>query len=124
MRVVLIGATTNLDRYAYKCAEELVQYGHEVFLFGVKNGYVAGLPIINDKPLIPNVDTVTLYIAPKIQEDWLDYIVSIHPRRVIFNPGTENMKAYSRLKEAGISYENACTMVLLATKQFEVFKPE
>lgn len=124
MRVVLIGATTNPDRYAYECAEDLVKHGHEVYLLGVRKGMVAGVPIINDKPLIPAVDTVTLYVGPKIQEEWIDYIIAIHPRRVIFNPGTENPSVYTRLKAAGIDYENACTLVLLATKQFEVFKQE
>ncbi|MFN8415904.1 MAG: CoA-binding protein [Cytophagaceae bacterium] len=118
MRVVLIGATTNSDRYAFTCTQDLVRHGHEVFLLGIKNGIVAGVPIINDKPIIPNVDTVTLYVGPKNQEEWLEYIVAIKPRRVIFNPGTENSSAYTRLNEAGISYENACTLVLLATNQF------
>ncbi|MCU0415919.1 MAG: CoA-binding protein [Cytophagaceae bacterium] len=120
MKVVLIGATNNPDRYAYECTLSLIQHGHEVILKGIKTGEVAGIPIQRDKTVPKDVHTITLYIGPQVQEEWLDFIEQVQPKRVIFNPGTENDVAFERLKTAGIQYEQACTLVLLSTRQFEV----
>ena len=66
-----------------------------------------------------DVDTVTLYLGATRQEPYFEYLVKLNPRRVIFNPGTENEEFENRLKEAGIQTEQACTLVLLVTNQYQ-----
>ncbi|MAS52487.1 MAG: CoA-binding protein [Flavobacteriales bacterium] len=115
---LIIGATPNKERYAYKAAERLTNLGHQIFLFGIKKGNVCGKPIINDWEEFKNIDTVTLYVGPLRQKDYIDKIISIKPKRVIFNPGTENPEFQSRLSKAGIQYEEACTLVLLSLNKY------
>ena len=118
MITLIIGATTNKERYAFKAAESLTKAGHEIVLFGIKKGIVCGKPIINDWEEFKNIDTVTLYVGPLRQKDYIDKIISIKPKRVIFNPGTENPEFQSRLSKAGIQYEEACTLVLLSLNKY------
>lgn len=118
MKVLVYGASTNPSRYAYIATELLLQHGHEVFLVGIKKGEVLGLPIQQDQPQLSEIDTVTLYVGPTNQEGLIDYLESIKPRRVIFNPGTENLVLEEALQKKGIEVEEACTLVLLHTGQF------
>jgi len=118
MKVLVYGASTNPSRYAYIATELLLQYGHEVFLVGIKKGEVLGLTIQQDQPLLQDIDTVTLYVGPANQDGLIDYLQSINPRRVIFNPGTENSVLEEALLKRGIEVEEACTLVLLHTGQF------
>ena len=87
---------------------------------GIKKGEVAGQPIMDlrKKPKIEGIDTITLYIGPRHQGEWMDYLISLKPRRIIFNPGTENEEFEQKAREAGIEVEEACTLVLLSTGQF------
>jgi len=118
-RVILIGASTNPSRYAYMATESLLNHGHEVLLYGIKQGEVLGLKIQVDKTLIPEqIDTVTLYINPTHQESWIDFILKVSPKRVLFNPGTENPAFETVLRSKGISAEHVCTLVLLSTNTF------
>lgn len=117
-RVLLLGATTNEERIAFEAAELLVAYGHDLLPVGVRKGEVAGRTIINHKEIPPQVDTITLYVGPKIQQEWYEYILRTAPKRIIFNPGTENKELVELAKEKGIDTEEACTLVLLKTKQF------
>ena len=112
------GATPNKERYAYKAAERLTNAGHQIFLFGIKKGIVCGKQIFNNWEEFKNIDTVTLYVGPVRQKDYMDKIISIQPKRVIFNPGTENPEFQSRLSKAGIQYEEACTLVLLSLNKY------
>lgn len=115
----VIGASPNPDRYAFVATNMLKQYGHEVVPLGNKAGDINGISIVTDWPkTITNLDTVTLYVGPKNQAELLPYIIGLKPKRVIFNPGTENPDAYHQLDEAGIEVEEACTLVLLSTDQF------
>ena len=118
MKVLVYGASTNPSRYAYIATELLLQHGHEVSLVGIKKGEVLGLPIQQDQPFLQNIDTVTLYVGPANQEGLLAYLSAISPRRVIFNPGTENPALEEALQKKGIEVEEACTLVLLHTGQF------
>lgn len=118
MKVLVYGASTNPSRYAYIATELLVQHGHEVFLVGIKKGEVLGLTIQQDQPLLQDIDTVSLYVGPANQDGLIDYLQSINPRRVIFNPGTENPVLEEALLKRGIEVEEACTLVLLHTGQF------
>lgn len=117
-KVVLIGASDKPDRYAYKAAHQLVNHGYELIPIGIKNGEVAGVPIKTEKILLENIDTVTLYIGPQHQEAYAPYIINLKPKRVVFNPGTENDSLAQLLERKGIEAVEACTLVLLATNQF------
>ncbi len=119
-KTVVVGATPNQSRYAYLAANMLREYDHEVVPLGIKKGEVAGKEIldIRKKPAINGVDTITLYIGPRHQSEWYDYLLSLKPKRIIFNPGTENDE-FERLVEAnGIEALQACTLVLLRSHQF------
>lgn len=119
-KTAIVGATTNPGRYAYLAASMLKEYGHPIVPIGIKKGEVFGENIldINQRPVVKDIDTVTLYIGPQHQEEWYDYILSLKPRRVIFNPGTENPDFAKKVEAAGIQAEDACTLVLLRTNQY------
>ena len=90
MKTLIAGASPNPDRYAYLCAVRLLRYGHEIILFGKHKGEIEGHTISNDKTPFKDVDTVTLYLNPMHQQPLYDYILSLKPKRIIFNPGAEN----------------------------------
>ena len=115
---LVIGASDNPSRYAYKAVESLVNHGHAVIAFGKKKGVIGDVDIRNDWNTTWKVDTVTLYINPKIQEDYYKMIIGLKPKRVIFNPGTENQYFYEMLQEKGIKVEVACTLVMLSIGDF------
>ncbi len=118
LKTLIIGATTNPERMAFKAAQRLKKNGHEVVLIGNKSGEIDGNPIYTGKIVLNDIDTVTLYINPKIQTDYYDYILALHPRRIIFNPGTENSVFKKLAEDEGIETENACTLVLLSLKEY------
>jgi predicted CoA-binding protein len=119
-KTVVIGATPNQSRYAYLAANMLREYDHEVVPMGIKQGEVAGKEIldIRKKPAINGVDTVTLYIGPRHQPEWYNYILSLKPKRIIFNPGTENDEFEQLAVTHGIETLEACTLVLLRSHQY------
>ena len=117
-RTVIIGASKKPERYAYKAAKRLLENNHPIELIGKRQDVIFD-KIIN-KTLIPfdNIDTVTLYISAKHQPQFYNYIISLKPNRVIFNPGTENLEFQNRLTQNNIEWEQACTLVLLATNSY------
>ena len=117
-KVVVIGASTNVERYSNKAIKLLKAYGHEVVGVGLKAGVVADVEIQTDLPIIENTDTVTLYVGKKNQSAFYNYILHLKPRRVIFNPGAENEELENLLAKNNIAFEEACTMVMLSTGQF------
>lgn len=117
-KTVVIGASENPERYSNLAVKKLLQHNHEVIAIGNKNGVIQSTPIIKETPAIDDVDTVTLYLNPKNQESYYDYILSLHPKRLIFNPGTENEKLEKLAKNKNIETLQACTLVLLATGQY------
>lgn len=118
MKTLIIGASINPERYAYKAAQRLLENGYGIYLLGNRAGEVFAHEIFTEQRHLDDVDTVTLYVSAKNQLSYYDYIISLKPRRVIFNPGTENPELMKRLDEVGIEYELACTLVLLATKTY------
>lgn len=118
-KTLVIGASENADRYSNKAIKALVSHGHEVVAIGLRAGEVAGVSFDSEKKAFENIDTVTLYVGPQNQPEYYQYIEDLNPRRVIFNPGTENPEFISQLKASGIYTEIACTLVLLATGQYE-----
>ena len=117
---MIIGATTNQGRYAYLAARMLKEYNHEIVPVGIKDGAVFGMPILDifEKPAIEDVDTVTMYIGPHRQPEHMEYILGLNPKRIIFNPGTENDEFIRRAEERGIEALEACTLVLLRSHQY------
>lgn len=111
---VVIGASENTERYSYKATVSLKRHGHKVYPVGIKAGSIEGLSILTDKPAIQNIDTVTLYVGPQNQEGWQDYIFSLNPKRIIFNPGTENPVFEKAAQAKGIETVEACTLVMLS----------
>lgn len=111
---LVIGASLNPERYSYKAIEMLRHHERDIIAFGPKTGTVCGVSIENEWNIHWKVDTVTLYLNPQRQETYYDKIVALKPRRVIFNPGTENDLFTIQLQAAGIQTENACTLVLLS----------
>lgn len=114
-KTVLIGATPNPSRYAYLAGNRLVQNGHELIPIGIKKGILADEPILDIRtlPKVENVDTVTLYVGRKNLEEWEDYVISLNPNRIIFNPGAENFSLSEKAKSKGIETLEACTLVML-----------
>lgn len=118
MKVLVMGANTNPEKYVYRAIQQLREHGHEVNAIGLRPGNVAGVDIDTEKKPYAGIDTVTLYLNPKNQQPYYDYFVQLRPRRVIFNPGTENPELERLLEKNGIAAEEACTLVLLSTGQF------
>jgi uncharacterized protein len=117
-KTLILGASTNPDRYAYKAAHALQRNGHPIVNVGLRAGEVANEPIHTDRPLVPEVDTITMYVGPRNQPEWYDYIFLIMPKRIIFNPGAENEELEELARQKGIETENACTLVLLSIGQY------
>ena len=117
---VVVGATDNPERYAYRAADLLQAKGVPFIPIGIKKGMVFGIEIVDlrQKPDLTNVHTLTLYLGPQNQVEWIDYLIGLAPKRIVFNPGTENPLFFSKAKAAGIEVLEACTLVMLTTGQF------
>jgi len=117
-KTVVLGASANPERYSYLAVQNLTKQNHPVIAIGRKAGMVNGVAIITDHPAEKDVDTVTLYLNPVAQKEYYDYIFSLHPKRIIFNPGTENDELENLAKAKGIQAIEACTLVMLRTGQY------
>ena len=117
---MILGASNNPARFSFLAANRLKQYNHEIVPVGLKQGEVAGELIldIRDKPIIRDVDTITMYINPRNQESYYDYILQLNPRRIIFNPGTENEELVRAAREKNIRIEYNCTLVMLSNGSY------
>lgn len=114
LNTLVIGASINPKRYSFKAITMLRAHNQPVLAFGPKVGIVSDIPITNEWDSQWKVDTVTLYLNPQRQEAYYDKIIALQPRRVIFNPGTENNIFSKQLSAHGIASEIACTLVLLS----------
>jgi len=117
-KTLIIGASENTERYANKAFHSLINHGHEVEMVGIKSGQIDAKPIYTGNPEFKEIDTVTLYVNPKNQEAYYDYILSLKPKRIIFNPGTENPDLENKAAQHGIQTIEACTLVLLSIGQY------
>jgi len=117
-KTLVLIASPKPERYAYKAVKMLVYYGHNVVPIGRREGEIDGLKFLTGKPLVDGIHTLTLYLNPFNQKDFYQYILALAPKRVIFNPGTENKELQQMLDLNKIQWEEACTLVLLSTGQF------
>lgn len=115
---LVMGASNDPSRYAYKAVKRLESYGHKIIAFGNTREFIGDIPVENDWNTTWDVHTVTLYLNPRNQKDYIDPIIGLKPERVIFNPGTENPEFTRKLAAAGIDYEFACTLVMLSTGEY------
>ena len=117
---LIVGATDNPERYAYRAADLLQAKGIPFIPIGIKKGMVFGKEIVDlrQKPLLAGIHTITLYLGPTNQTEWVDYLIALQPKRIIFNPGTENPLLFQKAKGSGIEVLEACTLVMLTTGQF------
>ncbi len=118
MKTVVIGASPNTERYSNLAVHRLKHFGHEVVAVGLRKGEIDGIPIHTDHPLVKDVHTVTLYVAPQHQPPLYEYILSLNPQRLIFSPGAENEELEKMAEEKGIEVLEACTLVMLNTGQY------
>lgn len=117
-KTLVLGASDNPSRYSYLAVNRLRSHGHPVVAIGKKNAMVADVPIEKEKKDWNGVDTVTLYLNPTHQQQYYDYILSLKPKRIIFNPGAENDELTDLAIKNGITPIEACTLVLLSTDQY------
>ncbi len=118
-KTLVIGASENPSRYSYRAINRLRNSGHEVVAIGRRVGQVNDVTIQTGLPDLEAIDTVTMYVNPKIQqEEYESYILSLKPERIIFNPGTENPAFIQQAKKEGILTEVACTLVMLSIDEY------
>jgi hypothetical protein len=117
-KTLVFGASSKPSRYSHIAIKRLIGASQETVAFGAIEGSVAGVKILTRFDTFNDIDTITLYLNPKMQQSYYDTIINLRPRRVIFNPGTENPEFYELLKKEDIEVEIACTLVLLATGQY------
>lgn len=117
-KTLVLGASLKPARYSNLAINRLVKHGQPTVALGLRKGNVNGVEIKTEKFPFEDIDTVTLYLNAKRQQEYYDYIISLNPERVIFNPGTENPELYDLLDKNGIQYENACTLVMLSSHQY------
>jgi predicted CoA-binding protein len=117
-KTMVLGASTSPERYSNLAVRRLRTAGHPVAAIGRTTASIGDVEIHTDKAPVGDVDTVTLYLNPANQKEYYDYILSLHPRRIIFNPGAENPELQALASANGIEPVEACTLVLLSTGQY------
>jgi predicted CoA-binding protein len=117
-KTLVLGASDNPSRYSYLAIQRLRKHDHPVAAIGRKHTWVADVEIEKEKKQFSGIDTVTLYLNPLHQKEYYDYIVSLKPKRIIFNPGAENNELADLAKQNNIVPMDACTLVLLSTGQY------
>lgn len=117
-KTLVLGASSNPERYANKAVRKLKKFGHPVVAVGKRPTMIDDTPIIQDFPSGNGIDTVTLYLNPDNQKEYYQKIIDLHPKRIIFNPGTENEELEELAKNNNIETVDACTLVMLSTGEF------
>lgn len=113
-----MGASSKHERYSYKAIELLKQHNHAVVAIGSQAGNIGETEILTGQPYISDVHTVTMYLGKEKQNPMIDYIIGLKPKRIIFNPGSENEILKSKAIASGIECIEACTLVLLHTNRY------
>lgn len=118
MKTLVVGASHKPVRYSYMAVKMLKEYDHEVIALGNRARKVEDWEIIDDKPEVKDIHTITLYLNANNQKEYYDYFLSLNPQRVIFNPGAENRELEELLREHDIKPVQACTLVMLRSGQY------
>lgn len=117
-KTLVLGASDNPARYSYLAIQRLRKNGHPVVAIGKKNSRTADVQIESEKQFFDDIDTVTVYLSPAHQQQYYDYILSLKPKRIIFNPGAENDELWKLAEKNNIKPMEACTLVMLSTGQY------
>jgi len=117
--VMVLGASANKERYSYLAVKRLLDHGYTVFPVGLTGGQIGTFNILSPDLDFDIIDTVSVYLNPRNQSNLLELLTRVKPRRVIFNPGAENEVLQQQLVKQGMDVQEACTLVLLSTGQFE-----
>lgn len=117
-KTIVIGASAKADRYSNRAVRMLRKGKHDVIALGFEHAMIENIPIETDWKVYENIDTITLYINPQRQKEYYNYILSLKPKRIIFNPGTENAELEKLCINNNIQPVEACTLVLLSTLQY------
>ncbi|MCS6928395.1 MAG: CoA-binding protein [Saprospiraceae bacterium] len=114
-KTLVLGATPDARRYAYLAVQALRRHGHEVIPVGIRRGEIEGIPILTNRPFVKDLHTVTLYVGAQRQLVYYDYLLSLQPKRIIFNPGAENPELVVLAEAHSIEPVEGCTLVMLST---------
>jgi predicted CoA-binding protein len=117
-KIIVLGASPNPERFSYHAVQSLLKRNYTVIAVGIRPGFIGNLPILSVLPDLKSVDTLLLYIGPGHQKDYYESIIKLRPKRVIFNPGTENPELINLCKEARIEVVLDCSLVMLSTGRF------
>jgi predicted CoA-binding protein len=117
-KIVVLGASPNPERFSYQAVQSLLQRNYTVIAVGIRPGFIGNLPIVAGMPDVASVDSLLLYIGPGHQKDYYESIIKLQPKRVIFNPGTENPELIDLCKKARIEVVLDCSLVMLVTGRF------
>lgn len=117
-KTLVLGGSANPERYSFLAINSLRKHEHPVVAIGRKNAIVNDVEIKTEHTLFPDIDTVTIYLNPSHQQEYYKYILSLKPKRIIFNPGAENKELYQLAMKNNIQPMEACTLVLLSTGQY------
>jgi uncharacterized protein len=115
---LVLGASPNPVRFSNKAVKSLQRHDVPVFPVGIKKGEIGGVEIIRDRPELPDIHTITMYVGPPRQKEYYTWLLSLHPKRIIFNPGTENPEFMKMAKDAGIEVLEDCTLIMLNAGRF------
>lgn len=118
MKTIVLGASPNPDRFSFKAIVSLKEHLHEVIAIGKRKGTVAGTEIIQHTPILDDVHTIAMYLSPENQKEYYDYILSLNPKRIIFNPGTENEELSKMAQSKGIETVEWCVLVMLSINRY------
>jgi len=117
-RTLVLGASPNPIRFSHTAVKSLVRHGHEVVPIGIREGEIMWQKIIVGKPKLKNIHTITLYLNPNNQKEYYDYIIELAPKRIIFNPGSENKDIIELAMKNNIEVSIACTLIMLNTNKY------
>ncbi len=112
-RTLVLGASPNPIRFSYKAVKSLQRHNFPVIPAGIKIGEIGGVEIITDRPVFDDIHTITMYIGPARQKEYYKWLLSLRPKRIIFNPGTENREFMEMARENGIEVLEDCTLIML-----------
>jgi len=117
-KVMVLGASPNRQRFSNTCVKSLIRYGYEVIPLGIKEGKIAGRPIRQNIPAEKDIHTVTIYLNARNQQEYYNYLLSLRPQRIIFNPGAENPELKEKALKKDIEVVEDCTLIMLNSGYF------